>query len=67
MLDDVMAKFDAIFIFACKNGHKVYRRSLSNPAPCSRCGRAFALLKTVERQANESREAQEIRVAGMRT
>ena len=43
-----------LFLFEDKTGHRIYRKSRNNHAPCSRCGSPFSLIAEVPRNEGET-------------
>ena len=52
---------DRLHVYACKNGHKVYRKTAGNMSGCSRCVSAMKLVTVVHRHEGESDQHLEYR------
>lgn len=50
-----------LYLFECREGHRVYRRDNNNRANCSRCGGQFALLVSLARGPDETENQHQVR------
>lgn len=60
-MEQTKALPESLFLFECKQKHRIHRHSRANNASCSRCGNPFHMIAEVPREADETEIAHRIR------